>query len=166
MNSELGVSCRRSGRARAAVRWTLGAIFIGAGALKLVDPAGFHADLLAYGIGAPDWFFRFVAVVLPWVEAISGGLLLAELWTETVGVLVAGMCLIFVLALGQAVLRGLELKCGCFGELAAGWFERPLVALVRACVLLVASVWLLLYPPGGHPDQAPPASHAGNRAAR
>jgi len=143
------VSSVRRGRTRVALRWALGGIFIGAGALKLVHPAAFHADLLAYGIGAPDVFFRFVAVVLPWVEIVSGGLLLADLWTETAGVLVTGLCFVFVLVLGQAVLRGLELKCGCFGELAVGWFERPKVALLRAFVLLGASLWLLLcLPPG------------------
>lgn len=165
MNGVLGVSGRRNRRARIAVRRTLGAIFIGAGVLKLVHPAAFHANLLAYGIAAPDWFFRSVAVVLPWVETLSGGLLLADLWTETVGVLVTGMCLVFVLALGQAVLRGLELKCGCFGELAAGWFERPPIALLRACVLLATSVWLLLHPAGSHQDETMPArsSHRKNR---
>jgi putative oxidoreductase len=157
MNSVLGVSGQRNRRARVAVRCTLGAIFIGAGVLKLGHPAAFHANLLVYGIGTPDWFFRSVAVVLPWVETFSGGFLLADLWTETVGILVTGMCLVFVLALGQAVLRGLELKCGCFGDLAAGWFERPPVALLRACVLLAASVWLLLHPAGSHQDETMPA---------
>jgi len=140
-------SGRRKRVTRVAVRWTLGAVFIGAGALKLVHPVAFYADLLAYGIDAPDWFFRVVAVILPWIEILGGGLLIADWWTESVSFLVAGMCLVFVLALGQAVLRGLDLKCGCFGEIAAGWFEQPLVALVRAGVLLAASIWLLLRPP-------------------
>ena len=109
--------------------------------------------------GIRDWrarcFFRFVAVVLPWVEIVSGGFLLADLWTETAGVLVSGLCFVFVLVLGQAVLRGLELKCGCFGELAVGWFERPKVALLRAFVLLGASLWLLLCLPPGDRETSP-----------
>lgn len=147
MNSALEGPGGRERLARIAVRWTLGAIFVGAGAFKLVHPVAFYADLLAYGIGAPDWFFRSVAVVLPWLEILVGGLLLADWWPESVGFLVAGMCLVFVLALGQAILRGLELKCGCFGDIAAGWFEQPLVALVRAVMFLAASLWLLLHPP-------------------
>ena len=139
-------SSRNARRARAIVRWALGAIFIGAGALKIAHPTDFYASLLAYEVGAPDWFFRSVAVVFPWLEIFGGGLLLVDVWAETAGVLVAGMCLVFVLMLGQAVLRGLDLQCGCFGGLTPGWFERPLVALVRAGLLLAASAWLLINP--------------------
>jgi hypothetical protein len=46
--------------------------------------------------------------------------------------------------LGQAVLRGLDLQCGCFGGLTAHWLEQPPVAFVRACLLLAASVWLVI----------------------
>jgi hypothetical protein len=128
------------------VRWALGAIFIGAGVLKVMHPTDFYANLVAYEVGAPDCFFRSVAVVFPWLEIFGGGLLLIDVWTETAGVLVAGMCLVFVLMLGQAVFRGLDLQCGCFGGLTPGWFERPPVALVRAGLLLAASVWLLINP--------------------
>jgi len=146
MNTAAADSRRNAGRSRAFVRWVLGAIFIGAGILKVAHPTDFYASLLAYEVGAPDWFFRSVAVVFPWLEIFGGGLLLVDVWAETAGVLVAGMCAIFVLMLGQAVLRGLDLQCGCFGGLTPGWFERPPVALVRAGGLLAASVWLLANP--------------------
>jgi putative oxidoreductase len=146
MNTVAADSSRNAGRVRAFVRWALGAIFIGAGVLKVAHPTDFYASLLAYEVGAPDWFFRSVAVVFPWLEIFGGGLLLVDVWAETAGVLVAGMCLVFVLMLGQAVLRGLDLKCGCFGALDTGWLEQPLVALVRAGGLLAASVWLLVKP--------------------
>jgi uncharacterized membrane protein YphA (DoxX/SURF4 family) len=130
--------------ARVVVRWVLGAIFLGAGALKIVHPLDFYSNLLAYDVGFPDCLVRFAAVVVPWLEVVCGGLLLVDYWTETVGFLATGLCLIFILMLSQAVVRGLDLKCGCFGSLTAGWFELPQVALVRACVLFVAAVWLLL----------------------
>lgn len=148
MKDTLKDSAGRKRRARAVVRWILGAVFVGAGVLKVAHPVAFQTDLLAYGIAAPDWVFRFIAVVVPWVEIFSGGLLLAGFWPETAGVLVTGMSLVFVLALGQAVVRGLDLQCGCFGAVAAGWFEQPLVALARATLLLGASVWLLRHSGG------------------
>jgi hypothetical protein len=104
----------------------------------------FYTNLLSYQVGAPDWFFRIVAVMFPWIEIISGGLLLAGLWVETIGILVTAQCLVFVLMLGQAVLRGLDLQCGCFGGLTAPWLELPSVAFVRACLLLAAAVWLVI----------------------
>ncbi len=121
----------------------MGLVFLASGILKLTDPVAFYTNLQAYSLGGPDWFYRVVAVVLPWVEVLSGALLLAAVWTETVAAVVAGLCAIFVAALGQALARGLELKCGCFGGLAPSWLETPGVALVRASLLLVATVWLL-----------------------
>ena len=124
------------------VRWALGASFVTAGALKIAHPAGFYSDLLAYEVPFLDFFLRLVAVALPWLEVLCGGALLANFWAETVGFVVAGMCLIFVLMLGQAVLRGLDLNCGCFGAGTAGWIDHPITALVRACALLFGTVWL------------------------
>jgi hypothetical protein len=46
-----------------------------------------------------------------------------------------------VLLLGQAVLRGLELDCGCFGAGAPAWLEQAPVALARAGLLLAATLW-------------------------
>jgi hypothetical protein len=126
------------------VRWALGAIFLLAGALKIAQPGDFHSALLAYGVGAPDFAVRLTAVVFPWLEAFCGAALLADYWAETVRFAVALTCLIFVLLLGQAVLRGLDLKCGCFGAATTGWFDQPSTALIRAGVMLLGSVWVWL----------------------
>ena len=123
------------------VRWLLGAIFVVAGALKVAAPGDFHTDLAAYGIPLPDFTLRLVAVAFPFLEIFCGTALLVGLWPETVGALSAGLCLVFVLMLGQAMLRGLELKCGCLGEGDSGWFDRPSVALARAALMLCAAVW-------------------------
>ena len=138
--------------ARSLARVLLGAVFLVAGALKIAHPVDFHSDLLAYDVPLPDVVFRLVAVVLPWLEAICGAALLATVWTETAGAVVTAMCLAFVVMLGQAVMRGLELTCGCLGPEDEGWFDRPGVALIRAAVLLVGSVWLWLNPTENDPS--------------
>ncbi|MSU68213.1 MAG: DoxX family membrane protein [Opitutaceae bacterium] len=123
------------------VRWLLGAIFVFAGALKIAAPGEFHSDLAAYALPVPDFALRVVAVAFPFLEVFCGAALLAGFWAETVGALAAGLTLVFVVMLGQAVLRGLELKCGCFGNAGVGWFEQPPVALARAALMLWAAVW-------------------------
>lgn len=138
--------------ARTLARVLLGAVFLVAGALKIAHPVDFHSDLLAYDVPLPDFVFRLVAVVLPWLEAICGAALIANVWTETAGAVVTAMCLTFVVMLSQAVMRGLELTCGCLGSEDEGWFDRPGVALVRAVVLLAGSVWLWLNPSANHPS--------------
>ena len=129
---------------RTACRLLLGVVFVCAGAMKIVHPAAFFSDLLGYGVPFPDLLLRLVALVLPWLEVLAGAGLLFNLWLETLRPVVALLCLVFVLMLGQAVARGLDLSCGCFGTGGFGWFERPDVALVRACLLFGASVYIML----------------------
>lgn len=124
-------------------RCVLGAVFVAAGATKIVHPAEFFGDLLSYRVPLPEIFLRVVAVWLPWLEVAAGLGLLLDLWAETMRPVVAALCLVFVVMLTQAVVRGLDLNCGCFGAGAAGWFERPDVALVRALILLAASLYLV-----------------------
>ena len=142
------------------VRWALGASFVTAGALKIAHPAGFYSDLLAYEVPFPDSFLRLVAVALPWLEVLCGGALLANLWAETVSFVVACMCLIFVLMLGQAAWRGLDLNCGCFGASGPGWFDHSIMALMRAGVLLVAAGSLWWKTPASPADVASVANDA------
>ena len=130
-----------------AGRFLLGAIFLIAGGMKIAHPADFFSDLLGFKVPLPELFLRVVAVWLPWLEVIAGLALIADFWGETVRPLVVGFCLIFVLMLGQAVLRGLDLNCGCFGSSAHGWFERPDVALVRAAILFAVSLGIAVIPP-------------------
>ena len=129
-----------------ACRFVLGAVFVLAGGMKVAHPAAFFSDLLGFGVPFPEMFLRFVAAGLPWLEVLAGLGLLLNFWPETVRPVVSGLCLIFVLMLGQAVARGLDLNCGCFGPDARGWFERPDVALARAVILSAASLYLAAVP--------------------
>ncbi len=132
---------------RTIVRWLLGGIFVAAGVAKLLHPADFFSDLGSYRVPFPPMFLRVVAVSLPWLEVFSGLGLLANFWPETIRPLVSGLWLIFVVMLGQALARGLDLNCGCFGSGAHGWFERPDVAFVRAILFLAASLYLAVATP-------------------
>jgi len=127
---------------RTACRFLLGAVFAIAGGMKIAHPAGFFSDLLAYHIPFPEMFLRGVAAGLPWLEVLVGAGLLLNVWPETIRPIASILCLIFVGLLAQAVLRGLDLNCGCFGAGGQGWFERPDVALERAAVLFLASVYV------------------------
>lgn len=125
-----------------ACRFLLAAVFIFAGVTKIAHPADFFSDLLSYRVPWPEMFLRVVAVFLPWLEVLAGLGLLLNVWAESIRPLVSALCLVFVVMLGQAVLRGLELNCGCFGAVGAGWFERPDVALVRAALLFAGSLYI------------------------
>ena len=137
------------------VRLILGLMFLVAGVMKITDPVGFFSDLLSYRVAFPEIFLRMVAVGLPWLEVITGLGLILNFWPETIRPIVAVPCLIFVLMLGQAVIRGIDLNCGCFGSGGRNWFERPDVALVRAGFLLAASLYLAVAPSTPPVDTVP-----------
>ena len=132
--------------AKHVCRFILAAVFVVAGVTKIAHPADFFSDLMGYRVPWPEMFLRIVAVFLPWLEVITGIGLLLNVWAETIRPLVSMLCLVFVVMLAQAVLRGLDLNCGCFGAVGAGWFERPDVALVRAALLFAAALYITAVP--------------------
>jgi putative oxidoreductase len=126
------------------VRVMLGAIFAWAGTEKIVHPADFFMSLLDYDVPFPEGFLRLVAIALPWLEVFCGLALIANVWSETVRPLVAALCLVFVVMLAEAVLRGIDLSnCGCFGPMAYSWLERPWIALPRTLILLFAAIYIM-----------------------
>jgi len=128
-------------------RIAIALVFVIAGAMKLLHPAAFFADLLSYRVPLPEMLLRLVTVWLPWLEVLCGVGLLVNRWPETVRPLVTALCAIFVVMLAQAVIRGLDLNCGCLGTGGPGWLERPGIALLRAALLCGASVYVMLRSP-------------------
>lgn len=102
-----------------AARLAVGLVFVLAGISKLVAPGTFSATLLAYDL-LPVALLRPVALSLPWVELVVGLYLLAGLFTRVAAWAAIGLLAVFMLAIGQALLRGLSLEdCGCFGSITA-----------------------------------------------
>ncbi len=83
-----------------------------------------------------------VAIYLPWLE-ISCAAALVALPAARRGALliVAGMLVVFTLAIAWVVIRGQAIPCGCFGgddSAAAGWWS-----LARNCGLLALTALAL-----------------------
>ena len=97
-----------------ALRWLLGALMLWAAVSKLANPTDFLSSIYAYKTPLPRPLMQIAAVVLPWLELLSGLLLIANVWSETALATVIGLLVIFVLATGQAWARGLDISCGCF----------------------------------------------------
>lgn len=96
------------------LRWSLGGLFVVAGALKLRHPRDFAVVMEAFGL-LPEEALLAVAVLLPLVEVAAGAALVANL-RGSLGVLAALLGL-FMGVLGYAVGMGLDIDCGCFGPL-------------------------------------------------
>ncbi|MEW5765080.1 MAG: MauE/DoxX family redox-associated membrane protein [Acidobacteriota bacterium] len=109
-------------------RWTLAGIFLYAAIPKILDPLGFAEDIGHYAL-VPDAVVNTLAVVLPWIEAVAALALLTGFAAEGALLTVNLLLLVFLGALGQAWIRGLDIDCGCFGHAQDG--APVLLALLR-----------------------------------
>jgi uncharacterized membrane protein YphA (DoxX/SURF4 family) len=114
----------RATRALADPRLTLtlrvlaGALLLYASYKKLFDPQPFADAIDNYRI-LPLALVNITAIVLPWVEFVTGICLLLGLATTGAGVVTAAMAAVFTGALTSALTRGLAIDCGCFGGSSA-----------------------------------------------
>ncbi|MFY9399662.1 MAG: MauE/DoxX family redox-associated membrane protein [Desulfomonilia bacterium] len=123
-------------------RIVLAAVFIYAGVLKVLDPAGFSEDILNYRL-LPGWMVNPVAVVLPWVEIAAGLSLLSGVLLQGGALVITGLLAVFASALAISLARGLDISCGCFGasEQSITWWY-----LLRDLALLSMGAAVLLLP--------------------
>lgn len=121
------------------LRFVLGAVFIFAGALKIYDPATFATDIANYRL-LPHAWVNLLAITLPWIEVLAGLLLVVGIWVRPSALLVTAMLVVFLVAVSQALVRGLDIRCGCFGTF--GGRRAGLQTLLTDLVLLAMAVWL------------------------
>ena len=125
------------------VRVTVGALFVFAGATKAYDPGAFAIEIERYQL-VPWIAAALVSVYLPWLEMLSGALLLLKRFERGALLLTTLLLLIFTLALASAMFRGLSIDCGCFGK--AFTATGTTVPLLRNLLLLVFTGILWMEP--------------------
>ncbi len=123
-------------------RLLLGGVFIYASWSKLFHPAAFSDMIANYQI-LPPRLVGPVALTLPWFELVSGVCLVIHRWTRGSALLVSGMMLVFLVALGLNAWRGLDVACGCF-TLDASAPASMWIYLLRDTGLLILAVYILL----------------------
>jgi uncharacterized membrane protein YphA (DoxX/SURF4 family) len=97
----------------ALLRIALGAVFIVASLDKIQNPEAFSTTIANYRF-LPYKCINGVAIVLPWLEVITGTLLVLGVWIRANTVIAGGLLLAFTFAISQALARGLDISCGCF----------------------------------------------------
>jgi uncharacterized membrane protein YphA (DoxX/SURF4 family) len=124
------------------IRIFLGGIFVLASIDKITDTQAFTNSILQYKVVGPmpaTW----IATILPSLELLCGLCLIIGLYPRGCTVLTTGMLVVFTLLVISALVRGLDISCGCFSQ-------DPLVSkigfqkIAENCGLIVLSVWLLL----------------------
>ncbi|TCJ15881.1 DoxX family membrane protein [Rubrobacter taiwanensis] len=126
-----------------ASRLLLGGLFLYAGTVKALDPGALAASIRTYELNLPEWFVTLAAHALPWLEVLFGFYLLVGLFTRFAAAAVSGMMAIFILALLQGAIRGLEIDCGCFGATADGEPSNLWLSFLRDVGLLALGLHLV-----------------------
>ncbi len=122
-------------------RICLGFMFVYASLDKIAHPEEF-AKQIGYYKALPFGLENVLAIVLPWTELIVGICLLAGLLVDGATLLSIIMMLVFILAISQAMLRGIDITCGCF-KVSADSDKLGLDTIIRDIVFLVMSFIVL-----------------------
>jgi uncharacterized membrane protein YphA (DoxX/SURF4 family) len=96
------------------VRLALGGVLVYSGAVKLPHTADFAVQIVGFRL-LPAQASQILAVTLPWVELLTGLLLICGVWARAAAGVSAGLFLMFGVAVVTALARGLDIECGCFG---------------------------------------------------
>lgn len=101
------------------LRWLVAAIFIFAGISKALNPENFARDIDNYRM-LPYVLVTTMAIILPWLEILCGVLLIIGTWRNGASFLLLILTLMFLVAMSSAILRGLDITCGCFAMTVEG----------------------------------------------
>lgn len=98
----------------AITRIYLALVLIISGLDKINNLTVFADSIANYKI-LPVQFINILAIIIPWIEVVVGGLLLLGIYIKENSVISFSVLLIFTLAVLSAVIRNLDIDCGCQG---------------------------------------------------
>lgn len=104
-----------------AFRLLLAALFLYAAGPKMLDPTTFAKAITNYKVTLPaigqDYVFP-AAILLPPLEAVAAITLFMGRFRRAGALIITVLLALFTLLILQAVLRGLNIDCGCWGASA------------------------------------------------
>ena len=122
------------------VRIFIGLLFIVSSIEKIANPDAFAQSIASYKM-LPVWLPLFIATILPWLELLCGFAILFGALTQGASLLLTAMLIIFTIAVMVALVRGLDISCGCFTQDPAagkiGWMK-----ILQNSTLIVLTIFL------------------------
>jgi len=124
------------------IRLVLGFIFLYASLDKIIYPQKFAEVIYNYRL-MPIELLNICAIIVPWVEAFIGVSLLIGSRVDVSAFMLSVITFFFILMIISAIVRGLNIECGCFSLDAEG----SLVSwkrVIEDVFILVGGIFLLL----------------------
>lgn len=98
-----------------SLRIYIGSVFIYASLYKIVDPNSFALTVASYQI-LPHAMVNIFALILPWIEIVTGFMIVAGFRVKASSFLILLMMMLFLTALIIALSKGIDMACGCFAS--------------------------------------------------
>jgi putative oxidoreductase len=123
------------------LRVYVGYFFLYSSVSKIPYPAQFVEAAAAYQM-IPYWFLNLGALLLPWIEFVSGLFLIIGLRTRAVAILVFLMLMMFTVMIAANMYWGVSITCGCYDTVGEpiGWKK-----LGEELMLLLFATQVFLY---------------------
>lgn len=126
-----------------ALRIIVGGVFIYASLDKLMNQEEFSKAIFNYKF-LPDIFINIFAIVIPYLELIAGVLLIPGIFKRGSSFTFMLLLIVFIIALTQAYIRGLDISCGCFSLETVGQKSDILLRIAEDILLLAASTIIFI----------------------
>jgi putative oxidoreductase len=123
-------------------RLVVAGTFLLAAVPKLLDPVSFAKAIVNYRVIFPligQGYVYPAAMFMPALEAVGALALLFNRWRRAGSLICGALLVLFIVLVGQAVIRGLNIDCGCFGT---GAVSRTLGRKVGLEKILENTIWL------------------------
>jgi uncharacterized membrane protein YphA (DoxX/SURF4 family) len=131
-------------------RLIIGLFFVTASIDKIADPVAFAKSIMNYRIVSAA-VALIIATILPWMELLCGLAILFGIFLRGSSLLVFIMLVVFTSGITSALIRGLDIICGCFTQDPSaekvGWLnigENSLLIIVSLFLFYSTSVRLSL----------------------
>ena len=121
-------------------RIVLAFVFLYAAFFKIASPDEFAQSILNYKL-LPLSLVNIFAITLPWIEFVTAILLLFGISVRENSVIISSLILIFTIAIGISLIRGLNIDCGCFGT--ASGSKIGIQKILENIGLLLLGLWLI-----------------------
>lgn len=125
-------------------RLILGVVFIWASMDKIAHVSDFSRAIHNYKM-VPIAIENMMAIALPWMELFAGLFLIIGYKVKGSATLISFLLVIFIVAVGAALVRNLDISCGCFDTKEG--VKIGLDLLLRDILMLIMSAAIVLAAP-------------------
>ena len=127
-----------------ALRLIVGGVFIYSSIGKLFSPDEFAKIIYNYDI-LPLFLVNILAIALPYVLFMAGVLLIFGVYKKGNSAIFIGLIFVFLIALIQAYVRGLDINCGCFSLDTTSSNNDILMRIFQDVLLLIPVLIIFIF---------------------